>query len=220
MIRLAPAGLLVISRRLCDGWQGRQAGRDPFGTRDALAGPGTVAAMGTGAQRETLSPLSLVAIAAGAFIFAHDFVGVGIAVPAIQDHFSASLGSVQWAITGFSIAIAMSVVPAGRLADAYGAGRTFVIGALGFAFASALVAIAPALWVVLAARALEGMAGGFLWISTIALVFTYFGPRRAGLAGALLIGIAGIGTALGPVDAGLLIEWLGWRAVFALQHPR
>jgi EmrB/QacA subfamily drug resistance transporter len=167
----------------------------------------------------TLPFLSLLAACVGGFIFAHDFVAAGIVVPEIQDHFSASLGSAQWVITGFSIAIALSVVPAGRLADVYGAGRIFVAGAFAFAAASLLVALAPELWFLLAARALEGIAGGFLWISAITLVFDHYGPPRAAAAGALVVFASGLGLALGPVDAGLLIEWLGWRAAFVFNIP-
>lgn len=175
--------------------------------------------MDGGIPRESLGPLSLFGIAAGIFVFGHDFVAIGIVVPEVQDHFSSSLGTVQWAITGFSIAIALAVVPAGRLADIVGAGRTFVVGAFAFAAASALIAIAPEMWFLLGARAIEGLAAGFLWISSIALVFHYFGPLRAGLAGAFLIGIGGSAEAIAPINAGLLIEWLGWRAVFVFNVP-
>lgn len=171
------------------------------------------------APRASFGALPLIAIACGAFIFAHDFVAVGIAIPEIQAEFGTALGTAQWAITGFSIAIAIAVVPAGRFADIFGPANTFVIGAFGFAAASGLVAIAPEVWVVLAGRALQGIGAGVMWISAIPLVFTAFGPGRAGPAGAFLIGIAGIGTALGPIDAGLLIEWLGWRAAFAFNIP-
>jgi MFS family permease len=167
----------------------------------------------------SLRPLPLLALAVGALIFTHDFGAIGNVVPEIQDHFSAGLGSVQWAITGFSIAIALAVIPAGRLADVYGADRTFVAGALGFALASALVAAAPALWFLLAARALEGVAAGFVWISAIALIFRHYGESRAAAAGALAVVLSGVGLALGPFDAGVLIEWIGWRAAFAFNIP-
>lgn len=166
-----------------------------------------------------LSPTPVLAACLGGFIFAHDFVAAGIVVPEIQEHFSASLGSAQWVITGFSIAIALSVVPAGRLTDGYGADRVFAAGAAMFAAASLLVALAPELWFLLAARALEGIAGGLLWISAIALVFDHYGPSRAAAAGALIVFASGLGLALGPIDAGLLIEWLGWRAVFIFNIP-
>ncbi len=166
-----------------------------------------------------LSFLPLLAACVGGFIFAHDFVAAGIIVPEIQDHFSASLGSAQWVITGFSIAIALSVVPAGRLVDGFGADRIFAAGAFAFAGASLLVALAPELWLLLAARFLEGIAGGLLWIAAIALVFDHYGPPRAATAGALIVFASGLGLALGPVDAGLLIEWLGWRAAFLFNIP-
>jgi len=63
-----------------------------------------------------LRPLPLSALAVGALIFCHDFGAIGNVVPEIQEHFGADLDAVQWAITGFSIAIALSVIPAGRLA--------------------------------------------------------------------------------------------------------
>lgn len=175
--------------------------------------------MGRGSPAGALSRLAFVAVAVGSFIFPHDFAAIGIVVPSIQDHFSASLGSAQWAITGFSIAIALAVVPAGRLADLFGAERTFAAGALGFAATSALVAVAPELWILLAARALEGVAAGFLWISAIALVFRHYGPLGAAAAGALMVLLSGLGLALGPVDAGLLIEWIDWRAAFLINIP-
>lgn len=167
----------------------------------------------------SLRPLPLLALSIGALIFTHDFAAIGNIVPSIQAHFGAGLSSVQWAITGFSIAIALAVVPAGRMADVYGADRTFIAGALGFAAASTLVAIAPALWFLLAARALEGLAGGFVWISAISLMFSHYGPARAASAGALAVVLSGLGLALGPFDAGVLIEWLGWRAAFLVNVP-
>jgi MFS family permease len=166
-----------------------------------------------------LNPLSFFAVAVGTFIFAHDFVGAGIVLPAIQDDFSSSLGTIQWVITGFSIAIAMAVVPAGRLADVFGAGRVFAAGTLAFAATSALVAIAPEMWFLLAARSLEGLAAGFVWISAVTLMFAHFGPARAGLAGGAVMVIAGLGSALGPIDVGLLIEWIGWRAAYLYNVP-
>jgi len=163
--------------------------------------------------------LVLIAVCVGAVGFTHDFAAIGILVPEIQSQFSAGLGSAQWAITGFSTAIALAVVPAGRLADVYGASRTFVAGTIGFAVASALVAIAPALWFLIAARVLEGVAAGFIWIPAIALVFAHYGPRRALAAGAVMVVLSAIGLALGPIDAGLLIEAISWRAAFLLNVP-
>jgi DHA2 family methylenomycin A resistance protein-like MFS transporter len=169
------------------------------------------------AARRASDPLALVAVGIGIFVFAHDFVAVGIAIPAIQSHFSVGLQAAQWALTLFSIGIAVAVVPAGRMVDAIGPRNGFLLGVIGFGAAAAIVSLAPAVWVVLAARAVQGLAGGVLWIAAIPLVFAAVGAERPGRAGAFLIGISGLGTALGPIDAGLLIEWLSWRAVFALD---
>src|SRR6185369_9378834 len=92
-------------------------------------------------------------------------------------------------------------------------------GMLAFAAASALIAIAPEMWFLLAARALEGLAAGFVWISAVSLIFAHFGPTRAGLAGGTTMVLAGLGSALGPVDIGILIEWFGWRAAYLFNVP-
>jgi MFS family permease len=172
-----------------------------------------------GSSRWLLSPLVLAAVSLGAVGYCHDFAAVGIVVPEIQSHFGASLSSAQWTITGFTTAVALSVVPAGRLSDVFGAARTFVAGTVAFALASLLVGIAPALWFLIAARVLEGVAGAFVWISAIALIFDHYGPRRALAAGALVVLISGVGLALGPIDAGLLTEGIGWRAAFLVNIP-
>lgn len=166
-----------------------------------------------------LGLLPLIAIGGGVFIFSHDFISVSIAIPEIQAHFSSNLQTVQWAITVFSICIAIAMVPAGRFADIFGATNTFVVGVFAFGVTSAVVVIAPAMWVVLVGRGLQGLAAGVVWISAIPLAFEAFGPKRAALAGAFLVGAGGIGSALGPIDAGLLIDWLGWRASFAINVP-
>ncbi len=163
--------------------------------------------------------LSLIAAAGAFFIVSHDFVAVGIAIPEIQDTFSAGLQTAQWVLTGYAIAFSIAVVPGGKIADALGAGRTFVVGAVALAAALTIVAAAPAVWILLVGRALQGIAVGLLWTAAISLMFAHYGPARAGAAGAVMMVAAGLGTLLGPIDAGLLIQWLDWRAVFAVEAP-
>lgn len=161
----------------------------------------------------------MVAAASGVFIASHDFVAVGIAIPELQSEFSAGLETAQWVLTGYSITFSVAVVPGGKIADAFGAGRAFVLGAILLACAFTTVALAPEIWVLLAGRVLQGIAIGLLWTSAISIMFGHYGPARAGTAGAVMMVAAGLGTLMGPIDAGLLIEWLDWRAVFAFQVP-
>lgn len=184
------------------------------------SGAASIGRMGASPARLTApSLLSLIAVASGIFIVSHDFVAVGIALPEIQSEFSAGLESAQWAITGYSIAFSIAVVPGGKVADAWGAGRAFVTGAAALAAAAALVAAAPEAWALLAGRALQGVAVGLLWTAAISVMFAHYGPARAGAAGAVMMVAAGLGTLMGPIDAGLLIEWLDWRAAFAVDVP-
>ena len=95
----------------------------------------------------------------------------------------------------------------------------FVVAAFGFAATSALIAIAPEMWVLLVGRVLQGFAAALLWTATIALVFGQLGPLRAGLAGAFLVGIAGLGQAFGPIDTGLVVERRLAGCICFRQHP-
>lgn len=161
----------------------------------------------------------LVALAAAVFVVANDFTALGIVVPTLEHDFSSSLSTAQWVVNGYSLAFAMAVVPAGRFADLFGPTRMFRIGALIFAVSSTVIAIAPDIWLVLGGRVVQGVGGACMWTATIAMVFSVFGTERAGAAGAFVLGIAGVGNALGPIDAGILTDTIGWEWVLLLNVP-
>jgi EmrB/QacA subfamily drug resistance transporter len=158
-------------------------------------------------------------LAAAVFVVANDFTALGIVVPTLEHDFSTSISTAQWVVNGYSLAFAMAVVPAGRFADLFGPTRMFRIGALIFAVSSIVIAVAPDIWLVLGGRVVQGLGGASMWTATIAMVFSAFGQERAGAAGAFVLGIAGVGNALGPIDAGILTDTIGWEWVLLLNVP-
>jgi EmrB/QacA subfamily drug resistance transporter len=140
-----------------------------------------------------------------------------VALPAVGHALGAELSVIQWVVSGYSLALAATLLTAGTLADLVGRRRMFLGGLAAFAAASVLCAAAPSALVLIAGRAVQGLAGAVLLSSSLALLAQAFtGPSRAGALGVWGATVAAA-FAVGPLEGGLLTESLGWRAIFALD---
>src|SRR3954468_24734326 len=138
-----------------------------------------------------------------------DITIVNIALPSAQHDLGVSDGDRQWIITAYTLAFGSLLLLGGRIADYTGRRRTFVIGLLGFAGASALGGAAPGFGVLLAARALQGAFGALLAPSALSLLAVSFTRARDratafGVFGAIAAG----GGAIGLIVGGLLTQYL------------
>src|SRR5215218_1702861 len=157
--------------------------------------------------------VALVAMALGTFLVANDFTALSVALPEIEQEFDADVGTVQWVINGYALVFGVLIVTGGRLCDMYGRRRLFFWGAGIFTAFSAVSALAPSLAVLLAARAAMGVGGAIMWPAVLGMIFAALPARQAGLAGGLVLGVAGLGNAVGPFIGGVLTETVGWRWV-------
>ncbi|KQV03281.1 MULTISPECIES: MFS transporter [unclassified Kitasatospora] len=145
---------------------------------------------------------------------------VNIALPSAQADLGITDGNRQWVITAYALAFGSLLLFGGRIADLWGRRRTFIVGLIGFALASALGGAAANTGMLLGARALQGVFGALLApaaLSLLAVMFTT-GQERAkafGIYGA----IAGGGGAIGLILGGLLTEYLNWRWTFFVNIP-
>lgn len=142
-----------------------------------------------------------------------------IALPELAAAFPAPFAQVQAVVVAYLAALTLSVVSAGRLADRYGAKNILLAGLALFASASLLCALAPNLWLLIAARALQGIGAAFLMTLAMTLMRQTASAARIGRAMGLLGTVSALGTALGPTLGGLLIPLAGWRAVFWVLVP-
>ncbi|WP_414695391.1 MFS transporter [Paraburkholderia sp.] len=147
------------------------------------------------------------------------FSGGAVATPAIGRAFAPDAASapaaLTWVTNAFMLAFGSLLMAAGTLADQYGRKRVFAFGVAGFTLASLALACAPSLLALDLLRAAQGLsAAAALAGGTAALAQEFDGHART-RAFSLLGTTFGLGLAFGPVIAGLLIERLGWRAVFA-----
>ncbi|OMH37980.1 MFS transporter [Motiliproteus sp. MSK22-1] len=142
-----------------------------------------------------------------------------IALPTLAQAFTASFQDVQWVIIAYLLAVTILIVSAGRLGDIIGHRRMLLIGILLFTLASVLCSIAPTLWMLVVARAVQGLGAAILMALTIALVRATVPKKKTGRAMGLLGTMSAIGTALGPTLGGILIAGPGWRAIFLIMVP-
>jgi EmrB/QacA subfamily drug resistance transporter len=163
--------------------------------------------------------LALVAMGLGVFLIANDFTALNVALPGMEEDFDVDVGTIQWTVNAYTLVFGMGLVTGGRLADMLGRRRIFFIGAAFFAAFSALGALAPSAVVLIAARVGMGVGGALMWPAILGMMFGALPPARAGLAGGLVLGIAGIGNAAGPLLGGVLTDELSWRAIFWLNLP-
>ena len=140
-------------------------------------------------------------------------------LPALAHAFNASFQSVQWIVLAYLLAITALIVSVGRLGDMIGRRRLLLGGITLFALASLLCGTAPTLWLLLAARAAQGLGAAIMMALTVALVAETVPKAKTGSAMGLLGTMSAIGTTLGPSLGGMLIAGPGWRAIFLVNVP-
>jgi EmrB/QacA subfamily drug resistance transporter len=148
-----------------------------------------------------------------------DMTVVNIALPALGRDLNAGFDGLQWTVNGYTLMLASLILLGGSLGDRFGRRRIFVIGALWFAAASALCALAPTIEVLIAARALEGIGGALLTPGSLAMIQASFAEQDRGKAIGVWSGFGGIATAIGPFVGGYLVAGPGWRWVFLINLP-
>lgn len=142
-----------------------------------------------------------------------------VGLPTLAQAFGASFQQVQWVVLAYLLAITTVVVSVGRLGDLLGRRRLLLAGIAVFTAASVLCALAPSLWLLIAARAVQGLGAAVMMALTMALVADAVPPARTGSAMGLLGTLSAVGTALGPtLGGGLLAAW-GWPALFFVNLP-
>lgn len=154
--------------------------------------------------------LSVVALAQLMVVL--DSTVVNIALPSAQADLGFSNGDRQWIVTAYSLAFASLLLLGGRLSDLIGRKRTFIIGLIGFAIASALGGAAGTFGWLVAARALQGAFGALLAPTALAVLTTTFTiPKERARAFGVFGAIAGAGGAVGLLLGGYLTEYFDWR---------
>ena len=170
-------------------------------------------------ENATISCLALLAMALSVLMIAIDFTAFSVALPTIGEEFQAGINKTQWIINGYSLMFGVLIVTGGRLADRIGRRKTLIIGVSIFTAFSVLATLTSSIVGVIVCRILMGVGGALMWPAILGIVFGIIPAHRAGLAGALVIGTAGFGNAMGPMFGGVLTDLLSWRWIFLINVP-
>ncbi|MEU1289216.1 MFS transporter [Kitasatospora sp. NPDC005856] len=137
------------------------------------------------------------------------------ALPEIGAHFGMGSSALQWTMTAYSVTFAGFLLLSGRLADLLGRRRMFALGVAVFSGSGLVAALAPMAWLLIAARAAQGLGAAMSGPAALALLTEVFAPGRARDRALGVYGAVGAASAsLGLVLGGVMTEWPGWRAVF------
>jgi EmrB/QacA subfamily drug resistance transporter len=142
-----------------------------------------------------------------------------VSLPTLAQAFNASFQEVQWVVLAYLLAITTLIVSVGRLGDILGRRRLLLAGIFLFTVASSLCGVAPTLWLLIAARAAQGLGAAIMMALAIAFVGETVPKAKTGSAMGLLGTMSAIGTALGPSLGGALIAGFSWRAIFLVNVP-
>jgi len=153
-----------------------------------------------------------------------DVTIVNVALPAIQREIGGSLAGLQWVVDAYTLALAAIMLTAGSAADRVGARKILTLGLVAFALGSAACAAAPALGVLIAARAVQGLgASAMLPCSLALLVHQFPDPRARARALGVWGGMGSLGVALGSLlgpalslHVPLLVATAGYLVAIAL----
>jgi EmrB/QacA subfamily drug resistance transporter len=176
----------------------------------------TTAALGLSARSKRLT---LVACILGSGIVFLDGTVVNVALPAIQRELGASLADQQWVVEAYLLTLSSLLLLGGSLDDLFERRTVFMVGVASFGVCSALCAAAPTVEILIAARALQGIAGALLVPSTLAIIMSTFGETERGAAIGSWTAWTGIATVIGPLAGGALIDSISWRLIFVLNVP-
>jgi EmrB/QacA subfamily drug resistance transporter len=181
-------------------------------------GPAVVA----GAEIASLAPSirwTLVSLSLSMLLSSLGTSIANVALPTLAETFAAPFQDVQWVVLAYLLAITTLIVSAGRLGDITGRRRLLLAGFVLFTMASVLCGAAPTLWLLVVARAAQGVGAAVMMALTMAFVGETVPKEKTGRAMGLLGTMSAVGTALGPSLGGILIAGLGWRWIFLINLP-
>lgn len=163
--------------------------------------------------------LILVAAILGTTVVTVDSTVVNVALPAIESDLGGGLAGQQWTANAYLVTLGSLLLIGGSLGDIFGERRVFALGVLGFGATSLACALAPTIEFLVGARALQGVAGALLTPAALAVIVANFAPEERGRAVGAWTAWGGIGTVLGPLIGGQLVDTASWRWIFAINVP-
>jgi EmrB/QacA subfamily drug resistance transporter len=145
---------------------------------------------------------------------------VNVALPAIQRDLGLTTAGLEWIVSGYILVFAGLLLAGGRLADAFGRRRLFLIGLTVFTGASLVAGLAGSVGVLITARAVQGLGAALVTPTTLAIISAaYTRPRERASAVGIWAGVGALALAVGPLLGGVLAQHASWGWIFEINVP-
>jgi EmrB/QacA subfamily drug resistance transporter len=144
---------------------------------------------------------------------------VNVALPAIQNDLQMNAVQLSWIATSYLLAVAIVLLPAGKIADIHGRKKIFTAGLLAYTLASTAAAFAGSATWLLVLRAMQGLGAGMFITTGMAILTSIFPPHKRGRAIGIYVAAVYVGLSAGPFVGGILTQHFGWRSVFLIMLP-
>ena len=141
---------------------------------------------------------------------------LNLSVTDISTQFNAPVGISTWVVNAYTLSTAAFSACMGSLADLRGRRKMILVGCIAFAATSALCALSPSIYLLVAFRFLTGISAAVVLAANVPLMLLYFTPQVKGRMLGISVSAVFVGLALGPTLGGVLNDTLGWRAIFVL----
>ncbi|MGX1471525.1 UNVERIFIED_CONTAM: EmrB/QacA subfamily drug resistance transporter [Streptomyces canus] len=164
-------------------------------------------------------PWVLVLTAVAALVVALDQLVVATALQTIHHDLGASMTSLEWTVNAFSLSFAALMIPGAELGDRIGRKRTYILGLVVFALASAACALAPNIGLLIAARVLQGAGGAMISPAALALLTAAAPPHKRGSVMGIYAAVMGLAVVGGPLVGGAVTQGLAWQWIFWINVP-
>lgn len=144
---------------------------------------------------------------------------VNIILPELVSSLNTIFSHVQWVIIAYMLSLTSALVVAGRLSDIFGCKRLFLMGLVIFSTSAGLGGFIQNLWLLVGMRVFQGIGGAILIAVTMAIVSDVFPKNRIASIMGLIGSMSAIGTGLGPVFSGLIVDSFNWQIIFLINIP-
>lgn len=144
---------------------------------------------------------------------------VNVALPAIQKELNLTAVQLSWIATAYLLAVAVGLVPAGKIGDIYGRKKVFATGLFVYTVGSGMAILTSSASMLIGLRFIQGLGASMFVTTGMAILTSIFPPNRRGRVIGIYVSAVYVGLSVGPFAGGLLTNSFGWRSIFAIMLP-